>query len=133
MFCLALTIQSDTRYLTLLRQMIAASAQVVGDNRFPLRAQQALSLALIEAVDNAIFHAHRRKRHLPIDVVLTIDRRFVRAEVSDCGKGLNAAPNDPPRGLVTRGRGLYVMRSAVSDVESIRRRNKHWMRMTYYL
>jgi len=113
--------------------MISASARAVGNSRFPERAQKAISLALIEAVDNAIFHAHHRKRRMPIDVVLIVNRSYIRAEVGDRGSGLNGEPSEPPKGMKTTGRGLYVMRSAVGSVESLKMKNRHWMRMTYYL
>lgn len=133
MFRFAITIQSDTRYLALLRQMVKASAQVVGSSRFPKQAQQAVSLALIEAVDNAIFHAHNRRRELPIDVVFEVNRRYVRLEVGDRGKGLNFKPGGPPSVLATHGRGLFLINSLVSRVESLKRNDRHWMRMTYFL
>jgi anti-sigma regulatory factor (Ser/Thr protein kinase) len=133
MFRFAITIQSDTRYLGLLRQMVTASARVVGVRKFPKRAQQAVSLALIEAVDNAIFHAHHRRKELPIDVVFEVDDRSVKLEVSDCGEGLNFTPMDVPPALATHGRGLFLINSSVNRVESIKKDNKHWMRMTYFL
>jgi anti-sigma regulatory factor (Ser/Thr protein kinase) len=133
MFKIAITIQSDTRYLGLLRQMVAASARVVGVGRFPKRAQQAVSLALIEAVDNAIFHAHRRRKELPIDVVFEVNESSIKLEVGDCGDGLNFTPMDPPPALSTHGRGLFLINSSVNKVESIKKDNKHWMRMTYFL
>lgn len=133
MFKIAVTIQSDTRYLTPLRDMVKASAKLLGEKRFPSRAQKAISLSLIEAVDNAIFHAHRRRKVLPIDVVLAIDRRIIRVDVGDLGKGLDHPQSDRPSVKSTHGRGLFLMKSMMNRVESQKKGKKHWIRMTYYL
>lgn len=133
MFKLAVTIPSDTRYLSSLRQMVDAVAHHVGRRHFPKAARQSVSLALIEAVDNAIFHAHGKRSELPIDVILTADEHYIRVEVGDCGEGLNHRPAERPDQMSTRGRGLFLINSMMSKVESVKRANNHWMRMTYYL
>jgi anti-sigma regulatory factor (Ser/Thr protein kinase) len=87
-------------------------------------------LALIEAVDNAIFHAHRRRARLPIDIVLAVDERRVRVEVGDRGKGFELDSPERPEALATSGRGLFLIKSMVDKVESVRRNGIHWIRMT---
>ncbi len=132
-FELAITIQSDTRYLASLRQLVDAAAGIVGEKRFPIAAKQAISLALIEAVDNAIFHAHDRCAEKPIQVVLSVADRHIRIDVGDRGAGLDHQPMTAPDVHATRGRGLFLMQSLVGKVESIKRGDTHWVRMTYKL
>jgi anti-sigma regulatory factor (Ser/Thr protein kinase) len=90
-------------------------------------------LALIEAVDNAIFHAHDRRADLPIQVVLSADTTFIRVEVGDRGNGIEHLFVDPPPESSTHGRGLFLIRSMVDEVESVKENGTHWMRMTYRL
>lgn len=133
MFELAITIQSETRYLVFLRQLVRSIAKHVGIRLFPRRAQQAVSLALIEAVDNAIFHAHRRQARMPIDIVIAVDESRVRVDVGDRGKGVELDTPEPPDALATHGRGLFLIKSMVDHVESVKKKGIHWMRMTYEL
>ncbi len=132
-FRLAFTIGSDTRYLAPLRRMVRAAASVVGSDRFPETAQKAVTLALIEAVDNAIFHAHNRRADLPIRVVLSANARRIRVDVGDTGNGIERLFVEPPPESSTRGRGLFLIRSMVDEVESVKKNGTHWMRMTYRL
>lgn len=132
-FQLSFTIESDTRYLACLRRMVDAAADVVGDKHFPHRARRAVSMALIEAVDNAIFHAHRRRRDLPIHIVLSANARAIRLGVGDCGAGINGVLTERPPETATHGRGLYLIRSLQSEVESVKENGLHWIRMTYWL
>ncbi len=129
-FRLAFTIDSDTRYLAALRAMVSAVAahnQVV---RFSKALHQQLSLALIEAVDNAIFHAHRRKKTAPITIIFRVTRRRVTIEIGDTGPGLNHQSAIVPRASATHGRGLFLMRAMMGRVESVRHHGMHWIRMT---
>lgn len=132
-FSSAFTIKSDTRYLALLRQWVESSARIVGRRRFPRRAVMACSLALIEAVDNAIFHAHRRRRNIPIRVSLSVNKNEVVMEVVDRGKGIGHPSLPPPDAMVTHGRGLFLIRSLMAHVESQAQDGCHSMRMIYRL
>ena len=132
-FRLAFTIESDTRYLACLRRMVDALAAIIGEKRFPDRARRAVSMAMIEAVDNAIFHAHRRRRDLPIHVDVSADARAIRVGIGDHGPGIDGITAQRPAQTATSGRGLYLIRSMLNDVESIRENGVHWIRMTYWL
>ncbi|MBI4125888.1 MAG: ATP-binding protein [Deltaproteobacteria bacterium] len=126
-----LTIRSETRYLALLRQWVAATATVVGPRYFPRAALRAVNLSLIEAVDNAIFHAHRGHREKPIDVGLRVEAGRVMVVVTDRGRGFRQATTDPPELLMTHGRGLLLMRHLMASVEHCRRGKRHMVRMIW--
>lgn len=126
-----LTIRSETRYLSLLRQWVAATAKVVGPRYFPRAALRAVNLSLIEAVDNAIFHAHRGCREKPIDVGLRVEAGRVIVIVTDRGKGFHRATTDLPEPLMTHGRGLLLMRHLMESVKSCRQGKRHVVRMIW--
>lgn len=130
MFRSAFTIQSDTRYLAPLRQWVAAAARLSGAGAVPRQAVLACTLALIEAVDNAIFHAHRGRRRLPIRVAIAVGDRAVALEVADRGPGVGRHPRGRPAALATHGRGLFLIHRLMSRVESRTRRGLHVLRMT---
>lgn len=133
MFHCSFTIESNTRYLAPLRQWVGAVARIVGGRRFPARAVMACSLALVEAVDNAIYHAHRRKRHLPIRVSLRLDRRDIVLEVADSGGGIGHPRTPRPDAMVSHGRGLFLIRQVMNSVESRLEDGRHRMKMVYRL
>jgi len=132
-FSIKFTIQSDTRYLALLRQMVSAVAHLAQRKRFPKRACGFCTLALIEAVDNAIFHAHHHRVHVPIDIEIEIRNNAVIMSVVDRGPGLNHPVIDVPQPTATKGRGLYMMTKLVHHVESTKQGRRHTMKLTYRL
>lgn len=133
MFNLEFTIGSDTRYLAPLRHMVGALAKLAGKHRFPVIAQQAVSLALIEAVDNAIFHAHRRRAETPIGIALSVGAKCICVEVEDQGGGFNEDETQLVSELATHGRGLFIMRQAMHRVERETNGSSHRVRMYYDL
>lgn len=128
-FSSAFTIRSDTRYLALLRQWVGAVATVVGPRHFPAGALQDCTLALIEAVDNAIFHAHRCKACLPIRVAISVHDTTVVLEVADCGNGVGRHLKACPDAMVDHGRGLFLIHRLMSRVKSCRRSGYHVLTM----
>jgi len=133
MFNLAFTIGSDTRYLALLRNMVGAVAKIAGERRFPPTARQAVSLALIEAVDNAIFHAHSKRADMPIAVALSVNADHIRIEVEDQGGGFEEDGEVLVPELATSGRGLFIMRQVMHRVERETKGDSHRVLMYYDL
>lgn len=129
----AVTIESDTRYLSFLRGWLDAAVRVAGNGLFTKRASIECSLALIEAVDNAIFHAHKKRRELPIRVSVSIADECAVIEVADKGRGFLEPAGSLPDAMADHGRGLFLMKSVMSKVESKTGNGIHTMRMTYKL
>lgn len=129
----SLTIMSDTRYLAPLRSWVKAVAAIVGPLRFPDRAIFPCTLALIEAVDNAIFHAHQRRRGLPIVVRLETTPRSIVVEVLDQGSGIQNEPVLAPEMLDVHGRGLFLIRQLMASVESHHTKRGNSLRMSFSL
>jgi anti-sigma regulatory factor (Ser/Thr protein kinase) len=128
-------IRSDTRYLGSLRQWIESTSELVGPEGFPAKAVAACSLALIEAVDNAIFHAHDRNADLPIEVSMIVSSSTVLVDVIDMGGGIGEfrTPDVAPDAMATSGRGLFLIKSLMSSVEHFLKDGKHYTRMIYKL
>lgn len=127
----ALTIGSDTRYLGPLRQWVDALSRVSGEGRFPQSAVLPCSMALIEAVDNAIFHAHGGRKHEPIDISFSVNRGRIIIEVVDRGRGIGHPEHIEPDSQATHGRGLFIIREIMESVSSRRVAGRHHMRMEY--
>jgi|GEM_PF-1345117 len=125
----AFTIRSETRYLSALRRWVDAMASLAGRSRVGRRARTALKMALVEAVDNAIFHAHRGDRTRPIGVRMQVGPGSVVMEVKDTGPGLDHQPGRLPEGMALHGRGLYLIRSMMTSVRSRKGRGSHTLRM----
>jgi anti-sigma regulatory factor (Ser/Thr protein kinase) len=68
-----------------------------------------VTMAVNEAVQNAIEHGHRRRR-TPVAVVLQRDGADLALTVRDSGRWMDNSPGD-------RGRGLELMRALVDDVD----------------
>ena len=130
-FRCAFTIRSDTRYLAPLRAWVRAAAALAGRRDFPAKAVMPCTLALIEAVDNAIFHAHRRRRERPIRVALAAEGGGVAIEVADCGRGVGRHLSRDPEAMVDHGRGLFLIHRLMARVESRMRGNRHVLTMRY--
>ncbi|HPQ80585.1 MAG TPA: ATP-binding protein [bacterium] len=142
MFLCAFTISSDTRYLPILRQLARAACDASGSGRISPGADQACTLALIEAVDNAIFHVRPARRSarerrgrfgLPIRVSVAVDGRRMTIEVVDCGRGIGRRRKQKPDEMVEHGRGLFLIHSLASQVESRMKRGRHSLRMVFDL
>lgn len=133
MFNLSFTIGSDTRYLAMLRSLVGAVAKLAGERRFPNTARQAVSLALIEAVDNAIFHAHSKRVDMPISVAIEVNAEHVRVEVEDQGGGFKEDGGVLVPELATSGRGLFIMRQVMHRVERRTNGASHRVLMYYDL
>jgi len=117
-FTVKITIPSDTRYLAVLRDLMAAVAKIVGRRSLPKRAETTCTLALIEAVDNAIFHAHRHQTVLPISVEIKVEKGAVIMTISDCGPGLDHPAVHAPKLIATKGRGLFIIDRLMDGVET---------------
>lgn len=130
-FCFAFTIRSDTRYLSALRRMVEALSAMSGRSLMNRRAVIACSMALVEAVDNAIIHAHKRNKSLPIKIAVCVNQKEVVMDVVDMGSGISQLNPIEPDAMSCRGRGLFVINRAMTSVTSCRGKGHHKLRMIY--
>jgi serine/threonine-protein kinase RsbW len=81
-----------------------------------------LAVAVAEALSNAAVHGNRLNPRARVSVVVEVDpRRQAAIEVKDSGSGFDANgledPTHDDRILVPGGRGVFLMRRLVDEVE----------------
>jgi anti-sigma regulatory factor (Ser/Thr protein kinase) len=128
-FRFEITIGSDTRYLAALRSMVGAFLRHAGNGSVGKASVIACSMALVEAVDNAIFHAHRNRRSLPIRIALSLMDSRVVMDVVDTGRGIGELHTEEPDIHASHGRGLHIIRESMSRVTSKVGAGEHRLRM----
>jgi len=82
--------------------------------------RDAVAISVIEACTNAIQHGHRTHAEKRVEVTFRIENDTLSILVEDHGSGftpLRAEDQTPPDLLATRGRGIYIMRSMMDEVE----------------
>jgi len=83
--------------------------------------RDAIAISVVEACTNAIQHGHRARPELTVDVVFEMRKDALAVTVRDEGSGfsleLDEDPSPPPDLLQTRGRGIFIMRSMMDDLE----------------
>ena len=80
-----------------------------------------LCIAVTEAVGNAIVHGNRKDKSKKVHVTFRIDETTLRIEVQDEGRGFNpdllSDPLDPENVLKESGRGIFILRSLMDEVD----------------
>lgn len=80
-----------------------------------------VSIALLEAVNNAIIHGNQRNFNKNVTIRLTIADRQIELVVSDEGSGFDPAqlddPSKPENIFRPTGRGLFFIRQLMDEVE----------------
>lgn len=75
-----------------------------------------LNISLIEAVDNAIFHAHHKNLGKEIEVRITNDAKKIIVEVKDEGEGFDIEKIPTPSIDQINGRGVFIIKSLMNKV-----------------
>ena len=81
-----------------------------------------VTMSVIEAGTNAIQHGHRRDASKPVDIEFHVLPDALEITVHDTGKGfdlskVNGNITTPDHLLDLRGRGIYIMRECMDEVE----------------
>lgn len=80
-----------------------------------------IDMAVREAVTNAVVHGNKENEAKQVEVVFNCLQHALEIEVKDQGEGFDPAevadPTDPANILKTSGRGIFLMRSFVDEVE----------------
>lgn len=125
-----LSIRSSVRQLPLVREYLGQVAHMVPHAVSPGGIWRA-SVALVEAVTNAIQHAHPQHPEHPIHIAVRMADRVVRMQVSDLGPAYRLPPLKPPTLQQTRGRGLFLIRRLCRRVQLRRVRGRNILLMMY--
>ena len=81
-----------------------------------------LAVAVAEALSNAAVHGHKLDARRQVQILVeVVPGRRATVEVKDAGAGFDSAavhdPTDPDRVLVPGGRGVFLMRRLVDELE----------------
>lgn len=76
-----------------------------------------MSMAVIEAVDNAIFHGNGGRRGEPVGIKIIKNGTKVTVEVKDNGKGFDIDKVRIPELISTNGRGILIIKSVTNEVK----------------
>lgn len=102
-------IPASVKYLSLLRQLVQ-SLKLSPETKLKCRT------ALVEAVDNAIFHASGRNGRKTIGVRLKAGRGDILMEVKDEGCGFDVRKIPEPDFCKTGGRGIFIIKALMDEV-----------------
>ena len=105
-----------------------AAAAVTGfirDCGAPDEAAFGIEMAVREAVTNAMVHGNQEDEAKSVEVVFNCQGNELEIEVRDQGEGFEPAdvpdPTDPANLLKTSGRGIFLMRTFMDDVQYVHR------------
>lgn len=83
--------------------------------------QNNLSIAVTEAVGNAIVHGNKKDPQKKVYIVFRIQKNQVNVSVKDEGKGFDldqlSDPLDPQNLMKESGRGIFILKSLMDDVD----------------
>ena len=86
-----------------------------------------IDMAVREAITNAIVHGNKEDDTKTVEVTFNCGSRVVEIEVADQGEGFNPAnvpdPTTPENILKTSGRGNFLMRNFMDEVQWLPRSN----------
>ena len=79
-----------------------------------------LSIAVTEAVGNAIVHGNKKNPNKKVHIQVEIKKDRVKVAVTDQGKGFDpdelADPLDPKNLMRESGRGIFILKALMDDV-----------------
>ena len=113
-------IQSDLGNLPLVEEFIEESAKKLRLDRDTVNS---LLIAVNEATNNAVVHANKSDPDKKVQISLSQQDNIITVSVTDEGEGFNPEevpdPTLPENILKDHGRGIYIMRSCVGDIEYV--------------
>ena len=123
-----LVVASDTRWLQLIRGVVEKFSARAG---LDPKATQEVVLAVDEAVANVIKHSYKGAPDQKISLRCENVEGDVEVEVRDQGEPFDPAERElpPPDELRVGGRGVYLIRSVMDEVEYRRDGSTNCVRM----
>jgi len=84
-----------------------------------------IDMAVREAITNAMVHGNHEDEAKTVEVTLSCLGRELEIEIKDQGEGFDPAsvpdPTDPANLLKTSGRGIFLMRTFMDEVQWLNR------------
>ncbi len=123
-------VHSDVRAVSWLRQWLPVAHRMSGAH-VTARGLWRCTVALTEAVTNAIRHAHRHHPEWWIELIIEMRPHRIAMTVIDHGPAFHFPKAQLPRLHRTSGRGIFLMQSLCRRVEMVRRGQRNHVRMIY--
>jgi serine/threonine-protein kinase RsbW len=103
----------------------AAATDFVKSCGFDEQAAFGIDMAVREAITNAMVHGNQEDEAKSVEVILNYQGNALEIEIRDQGEGFDPAdvpdPTEPANILKTSGRGMFLMRSFMDEVEWLAR------------
>jgi serine/threonine-protein kinase RsbW len=127
-----LKISSDPRWLRLVRAMMQEVSRQAG---FSEAERHQIALAVDEAISNVIKHSYKGEADRPVSVSCETENGLLEIVVRHRGERFEPRPVDhlPPDELRPGGRGLFLMRCVMDEVEFVRDGEENLVRLRKYL
>ena len=133
---ITLSIESEFRNVFLIGLTINKIARSI-----PLSQQAAfeMEVAVVEAVNNAVEHAHRHRRDKRVTVQIKIQVDFIRLTVIDEGAPIqpetfiSAEAGMENASEIERGRGLAIIRALMDEVRCERKGKANYVTLIKYV
>ncbi len=125
------SVASQTGQLDKIRVWLDATQSLVGNKLFPKNALVPVKISIVEAVNNAIFHAHDQCNKYQIDISFSCESKKIEITVSDFGSGIDQLHPEMPDAMALDGRGLSIINNVMTHLESITIDDKHHLKMVY--
>ncbi len=114
---ISLSVASGLEFVELVETVTATLARFVG---FDEETAMWISMAVREAVINAIKHGNKEDRQKRVEIQYTFDREGIGIRVADQGSGFDPSqvpnPLDPENLLKPTGRGIFYMKAFMDEV-----------------
>ncbi len=123
-----LTITSHPRWMRLVRRVVEEFAQEAG---FNATASQAITLAVGEAIGNVIKHAYGGRVDRKLSLACSSNGVGIEVRIEDCGEPFDPLARTPlpPEEIRPGGRGIFLMRSIMDELDYQRQGDTNIVRM----
>jgi serine/threonine-protein kinase RsbW len=115
---ISLSVASDLEFVELVETVTATLARLAG---FDEETAMWISMAVREAVINAIKHGNKEDRQKRVEIHYAFDRESFSVRVADQGSGFDPSqvpnPLDPENLLKPTGRGIFYMKAFMDEVD----------------
>lgn len=76
-----------------------------------------IEVCVVEAINNSIIHSYHNKMGHSIDILYAYKKNNLYFEISDYGEAISEIPTDIPDAMDVGGRGWFIMRQWMDNVE----------------
>jgi anti-sigma regulatory factor (Ser/Thr protein kinase) len=129
---IAVRIVSDPKWLALVRGVVEQSCLGLGARE---ESATAVVLAVNEAVSNVMRHGYGGDTTRPIQIACRVDGEMIEVRICDHGKEAEFLSREilPPDELRVGGRGLFMIRALMDEIEYRREDGRNLMYLRKHL